>query len=87
MSRAVVGDSDLLGSWSTSGAIALSAAQYTNSNPLWTGAVNLPAGSTFQYKFIKVGTDGGVVWESDPNRSFTVPAGCDKAVSVNASWR
>jgi len=82
----VVGSISQLGSWSMSSAIALSASQYTNSNPLWTGTVNLPTGTTFQYKFIRVAADGSVVWESDPNRSFTV-SGCDTAVSVNTAWR
>ncbi|KAH8894735.1 starch binding domain-containing protein [Thozetella sp. PMI_491] len=76
-----------LGSWDTGRAPALSAAQYTSSNPLWTYTVTLAAGTTFQYKFINVGTDGSVTWESDPNRSFTVPTGCASAVTVAAAWR
>ncbi|KAH8904799.1 starch binding domain-containing protein [Coniochaeta sp. PMI_546] len=83
----VVGSISQLGSWSPSSAPALSASQYTSSNPLWTYTVSLPAGTTFEYKFVNVASDGTVKWESDPNRSFTVPSGCQSAVTVNTSWR
>ncbi|KAK3320493.1 starch binding domain-containing protein [Cercophora scortea] len=84
----VVGSIAQLGSWSTSSAIALSASQYTAASPLWAQTISLPAGTTFQYKFIKVATDGTVTWESDPNRSYTVPSGCDTAATIGTtSWR
>jgi hypothetical protein len=66
----------------------LSASSYTTSNPLWTGSVTLPVGTTFEYKFIKKGTDGTFTWESDPNRSYTVPTACSGATAtVTATWR
>ncbi|OOQ91516.1 starch binding domain protein [Penicillium brasilianum] len=84
----LTGSISQLGSWSTSSAIALSASSYTSSNPLWTVTVNLPAGTIFEYKFIKKETDGSVVWESDPNRSYTVPTGCSGLqTAVSATWR
>jgi hypothetical protein len=49
--------------------IALSSAAY----PVWKATVSIPAGTAFQYKYIKKETDGSVVWESDPNRSTTAP--------------
>ncbi|KAL5360126.1 glycoside hydrolase superfamily [Aspergillus floccosus] len=77
-----------LGSWNPTSAVALSASQYTSSNPKWYVSVTLPVGTAFQYKFIKKGSDGSVVWESDPNRSYTVPAGCEGAtVTVADTWR
>ncbi|EPE02356.1 starch binding domain-containing protein [Ophiostoma piceae UAMH 11346] len=76
-----------LGSWSASSAPSLSAAQYTTSNHLWTYTVNLAAGTSFTYKFISVASDGTVTWESDPNRSYTVPSGCASAVTVSNTWR
>lgn len=85
----ITGSISQLGSWDTSKAIALSAGSYTASNPLWQATVTLPVGTKFEYKFIKK-TSGSstVTWESDPNRSFTVPTGCDGATStVTASWR
>ncbi|KAI0506854.1 alpha-amylase [Xylaria bambusicola] len=83
----ILGNIPALGSWSPSGAIALDASQYTSSNHLWRGTVNLPPGTTVQYKYIKVGSNGAVTWESDPNRSFTVPTACDSGVTRSDSWR
>ena len=83
----VVGSISALGNWSPSSAIALSASQYTSSNPLWSATVTLPAGTTFQYKFIKVSSSGAVTWESDPNRSYTVPNTCSTTALSETSWR
>ncbi|TQN66543.1 Glucoamylase [Colletotrichum shisoi] len=76
-----------LGNWDVASAPALSAAQYTSSNNLWTYTVSLPAGTTFQYKFVNVAPGGAATWESDPNRSYTVPQGCSTAVTVSSNWR
>jgi alpha-amylase len=77
-----------LGNWDTSSAIALSASKYTSSNPEWYATVTLPVGTSFQYKFFKKESDGSTVWESDPNRSYTVPTGCaGTTVTVSDTWR
>ena len=84
----VIGSISQLGSWSTSSAISLSASSYTSSNPLWTTTISLPVGTTFEYKFIKKESDGSIVWESDPNRSYTVPTGCSgTTATASATWR
>lgn len=84
----LAGSISQLGSWSTSDAVLLSASQYTSSNPLWFVTVNLPAGTAFQYKFIIKNTDGSITWESDPNRSYTVPTGCQGlTATVDDTWR
>ncbi|KAL3459519.1 starch binding domain-containing protein [Aspergillus heterothallicus] len=84
----LVGSTAQLGSWSTDSAIALSAAQYTSSNPLWTVTLDIPVGTTFEYKYIKKESDGSVVWESDPNRSYTVASGCSGAKTTESdTWR
>lgn len=83
----VAGSIAALGNWNAASAPALSASQYTSSNPLWTYTVTLPAGTTFQYKFINVASSGTVTWESDPNRSYTVPTGCATAVTVSSNWK
>ncbi|KAI9927283.1 hypothetical protein MW887_003670 [Aspergillus wentii] len=81
------GSIDQLGSWDTSDAIALSADKYTSSNPLWYVTVNLPAGAKFEYKYVRVDGDS-VAWESDPNRSYTVPAGCGTSTAVEEdTWQ
>ena len=76
-----------LSSWSTTSAIALSAAQYSSSNPLWSATVSLPPGTSFQYKYFKKESDGSIVWESDPNRSYTVPSTCASTATENDTWR
>ncbi|KAF2768834.1 alpha-amylase [Teratosphaeria nubilosa] len=76
-----------LGSWDSSSAVALSASDYTTSNPIWNVSVTLPAGTSFEYKFILVDDSGDVSWESDPNREYTVPTGCSTTASVNDTWR
>ncbi|PYH91397.1 hypothetical protein BO71DRAFT_359468 [Aspergillus ellipticus CBS 707.79] len=84
----LTGSISQLSDWSTSSAIALSASEYTSSNPLWTVTVDLPVGTEFEYKFIKEESDGSIVWESDPNRSYTVPTGCSGATAtVSATWK
>jgi hypothetical protein len=83
----IAGSISELGSWNTASAPALSASGYTSSNHLWSYTVNLAAGQTFEYKFINVASDGTVTWESDPNRSYTVPTGCATAVTVANTWK
>lgn len=84
----LTGSSAQLGSWNPASGVKLSAERYTTANPLWEGSVSLPVGSAFEFKFVKKNTAGNWVWESDPNRKFTVPGGCEGgSVSVDAVWR
>jgi glucoamylase len=99
----VVGSAAEVGSWNVGNAVALSASGYTAANPLWSITVPMKAGTTVQYKYVKVGSDGSVQWESDPNRSLTVSAaaatggstatecggsgGVCAAQSVDDTWR
>ncbi|KAK1757540.1 glycoside hydrolase family 13 protein, partial [Echria macrotheca] len=80
----LVGNTSALGSWDAGEAIALSASQYTTSNPLWWVAVALVPASAVQYKFIKVSNTGLVTWESNPNRVFAPPC---TATVVSGTWR
>nr|WP_260408026.1 carbohydrate-binding module family 20 domain-containing protein [Planomonospora venezuelensis] len=77
----VVGDAAELGSWNPANAVALSSADY----PVWKATVNLPAGKTIFYKYIKKNPDGSVTWESDPDRSFTTPS--SGTATRNDTWR
>ncbi|KAI0635064.1 glycoside hydrolase [Trametes polyzona] len=77
----LVGSIPQLGNWSPANAIALSSANY----PTWTVSVSIPAGTTFQYKFIRKETDGSIVWESDPNRQGTAPS--SGTTTLTSSWR
>ncbi|KAF6831181.1 Glucoamylase 1 [Colletotrichum plurivorum] len=83
----IAGSIPALGNWNAASAPALSAAQYTSANNLWTYTVTLPAGQSFEYKFINVASGGTATWESDSNRSYTVPRGCATAVTVSSSWK
>ncbi|KAJ7108322.1 glycoside hydrolase [Mycena epipterygia] len=77
----LVGSISQLGTWAPASAIPLSAATY----PVWSVTVDLPPNTSFQYKFIRIETDGSVVWESDPNRSATTNASGTQTIST--SWR
>lgn len=77
-----------LGNWDTSKPVALSADKYTSSNPLWYVTVDLPAGTSFQYKYIRVESNGSIQWESDPNNAYTVPAACGTTTATRSdTWR
>ncbi|KAJ5622772.1 hypothetical protein N7490_011377 [Penicillium lividum] len=85
----ISGSISALGDWDTDDAIALSAADYTSSDPLWYVVITLPAGTVFEYKYIEK-TDGStsIKWESDPNRTYTVPTVCSgTTATAAATWR
>ncbi|WP_158846289.1 carbohydrate-binding module family 20 domain-containing protein [Saccharothrix deserti] len=73
----VVGDHPSLGAWNPAAAVALSSATY----PTWRGSASLPAGTSFQYKYIRKESDGAVTWESGANRTATSP------VTLSDTWR
>ena len=83
----IVGSIDALGSWDTKKAISLSASEYTASNPLWKVTIPLKAGQAFEYKYINVKKDGSLVWERDPNRSYTVPKTCATKATKSDNWQ
>ncbi|KAI1801743.1 carbohydrate-binding module family 20 protein [Daldinia bambusicola] len=84
----LVGSIPELGSWNVEAAPTLSAAKYTAAKPLWTLSLSLAPGRKFEYKFVKVSSSGAVSWESDPNRSYTVPSSCGStALAVEGTWR
>ncbi|CAO2653597.1 Nn.00g030080.m01.CDS01 [Neocucurbitaria sp. VM-36] len=83
----IAGSISQLGSWNTANAPALSASQYTASNPLWTTTINLPAGTSFEYKFIKVESSGSVTYEAGANRVYSVPKSCASTASVDTQWK
>jgi alpha-amylase len=72
----VVGSIPALGSWNTANAVKLSATGY----PFWTSTVTIPAGTAFEYKYLKKDAAGNVTWESTANRSATA------GTTVNNSW-
>ncbi|BBH67645.1 alpha-amylase [Actinoplanes sp. OR16] len=77
----VVGNQAALGNWAPASAVALSSASY----PVWKGTVSLPAGTSFEYKYLRKNADGTVTWESGANRTATVPA--SGSVTLSDTWR
>ncbi|QRV77964.1 alpha-amylase [Ceratobasidium sp. AG-Ba] len=70
-----------VGSWEPDSAVLLSSSSY----PIWTISVQMAPGAAFSYKYLKKLSSGSVVWESDPNRSFTAPA--SGALTLSDTWR
>lgn len=77
----VVGNLPQLGSWNPASGVALASASY----PVWTGTVDLPAGTTFEYKYVKRDGSGNVTWESGANRVATV--GANGSLTLSDTWR
>ncbi|AVT33614.1 alpha-amylase [Plantactinospora sp. BC1] len=78
----VTGNVPALGNWDPANGVPLSSAGY----PVWRGTVDLPAGTTVQYKYVKR-NGGQVVWESDPNRSRSTPSAAPCAATWTDTWR
>lgn len=85
----ITGSIPQLGNWDTAGnaRIGLRADKYTTDTNLWYLPVELPAATSFEYKYYRVDSDNQVTWESGDNRGYTVPVGCDGSASVDDSWR
>lgn len=66
----VTGNRAELGNWSPAAALKLDPASY----PVWKLDVSLPAGTAFEYKYVRKDAAGNVTWESGANRTATVPA-------------
>ncbi|MFI6683726.1 carbohydrate-binding module family 20 domain-containing protein [Streptomyces sp. NPDC050485] len=77
----VTGNQSALGNWDTGSALKLDPASY----PVWKLDVALPAGTSFEYKYLRKDAVGGVTWESGANRTATVPATGEAA--LNDTWR
>lgn len=82
----IVGSISQLGSWNTDNAVALSASGYTSSNPVWTGKISFPVGTSFQYKYFVKTSSGTVTWESGSNRAYAVAGNCAGTATENDTW-
>ncbi|KAL1599131.1 hypothetical protein SLS59_006583 [Nothophoma quercina] len=54
----IAGNTAQLGNWNAASAPALSASQYTSSNPVWNITLKMTPGQAVQYKFVKVSSSG-----------------------------
>lgn len=78
----VTGNQAALGNWNPASAPKLDPATY----PVWKLDVSLPAGTTFEYKYVRKDASGNVTWESGANRTATVPASGKVTLTADV-WR
>ena len=77
----IAGNIPELGSWNTANAVGPAS---RSNYPTWTITVNLPAGTSIEFKAIKKDASGAVVWQGGSNKTYTVPA--SGAGSTTISW-
>ncbi|MFF2330341.1 MULTISPECIES: carbohydrate-binding module family 20 domain-containing protein [unclassified Streptomyces] len=78
----VTGNQPALGNWNTDSALKLDPATY----PVWKLDVAMPAGTAFEYKYLRKDASGNVTWESGANRTATVPS-TGKTTLTSDVWR
>ena len=71
-----------LGNWGTTFDTAIGPMLDPN-YPNWFLNVSVPAGTTLQFKFLKIAADGTVTWENGSNHSYTVPSSGNGFVNVD----
>ncbi|MFH8976334.1 carbohydrate-binding module family 20 domain-containing protein [Streptomyces sp. NPDC017890] len=76
----VTGNRPELGNWNPGSALKLDPATY----PVWKLDVDVPAGTSFEYKYIRKDQAGNVTWESGANRTATTTS---TKISLNDTWR
>lgn len=84
----LVGTGPQLGWFDEGKALPLSASTFTSSNPRWYVTVDLPAGTTFDYRYFLKEGDGTIMKEIGKNRIYHVPKGsCDGDVWIFDTFR
>ncbi|MFJ8750603.1 carbohydrate-binding module family 20 domain-containing protein [Streptomyces sp. NPDC102441] len=78
----VTGNQAALGNWDPGSALKLDPATY----PVWKLDVSLPAGTSFEYKYLRKDAGSNVTWESGANRTATVPSTGKAALTADV-WR
>lgn len=81
----VTGSTGALGNWNTSLGLPVDPANY----PIWSNTVNLPAGSSIQYKYYRKNADGSVTWENYPgggNRTLNTPSAGSMTLNDVVAW-
>ncbi|CAL9650161.1 Alpha-amylase [Streptomyces sp. enrichment culture] len=76
----VTGNRPELGNWNPGNALKLDPAAY----PVWKLDVELPEGTSFEYKYLRKDASGNVTWESGANRTATVTS---TRTTLNDTWR
>ncbi|PHH65141.1 hypothetical protein CDD81_3272 [Ophiocordyceps australis] len=83
----IVGNLDALGNWNPHKAVALDSSQYTPLTPVWKTTLSLTPGHVLEYKYINVASNGAIVWEHDPNHTYTVPTTCATSHLCTDAWQ
>ncbi len=78
----LTGNTVELGNWGTTFDTAVGPMLAPN-YPNWFINASMPAGTTIQFKFIKIAANGAVTWEAGNNHSYAVPASGTGFVTVN----
>jgi glycosidase len=71
-----------LGNWGTTFDTAVGPMLDPN-YPSWFLNASVPAGTTIQFKFIKIAANGTVTWENGSDHTYTVPSSGNGFVNVN----
>jgi glucoamylase len=74
----IIGQLDQLHNWNTDKAVALSVG-----NSVWSVQVDVPAGTPFEYKYIKKNSAGQTTWSSGSNYAFEQQQGCGGSGTVD----
>ncbi|MBE3046996.1 hypothetical protein IMZ48_31615 [Candidatus Bathyarchaeota archaeon] len=82
----VVGSISELGEWDAEDGRPLSADAYTDESPLWRATISVPAGGSFEYKFIKV-VEGVVNFEEGGNREYAAEEECSSTGETGGDWQ
>lgn len=81
----IVGSLPELGSWDPD---KCTEAMMSPDYPEWFLPVSVPAGTAFEFKFIKKDAQGNVIWESGNNHTFTSAAGSSATADTQMyTWR
>jgi glycosidase len=78
----LTGNTVELGTWGTTFDTAVGPMLCPN-YPNWFINASVPAGTTIQFKFIKIAANGAVTWEGGNNHQYTVPSSGTGFVTVN----
>ena len=78
----LTGNTVELGNWGTTWDTAVGP-MLTPNYPNWFLNTAMPAGTSIQFKFIKIAANGTVTWESGSNHTYTVPSTGTGSITVN----
>ncbi len=78
----LTGNTVELGNWGTTFDAAVGPMLAPN-YPNWFINASMPAGTTIQFKFIKIAANGSVTWEAGNNHTYSVPTSGTGFVTVN----